>query len=257
MLHRHNRTARSLIVIALLFAAAFSSPLFARASSPAGDAESLDGPSTAVLPSFAYLPLVQVAPPVPFVQKQPLPAWTAQWWLWMERLGSSPAYEFGDVDCSRGQTGNVWFLAGSFEEPNTEYSTRRCTIPADKSVMAPLYTAVWVNFPGENYTVAEKLKDLDETFSDTTPGSAFGKICDLISTIDGINVPHTRLQSSPFLLFDDPEAVQDGFWIAFDLAPGTHEIHIGGTLCAFGEPPATPPGAIRDRVDATYFVTVE
>src|SRR6266487_5795577 len=63
--------------------------------------------------------------------------WNASWWQWLFSVPTSKnqAFETGAVDCSVGQSGNVWFLAGSFSSGTI---TRSCTIPAGKALFIPL-----------------------------------------------------------------------------------------------------------------------
>src|SRR5690242_19691475 len=62
--------------------------------------------------------------------------WSASWWQWAHgtpvHTGDAvthPVVDTGDVDCSIGQTGPVWFLAGTFGFPSAYTATRRCEIP--------------------------------------------------------------------------------------------------------------------------------
>ena len=65
--------------------------------------------------------------------------WNARWWQWSFSVPASknPALATnGALDCSVGQSGNVWFLAGQFLSAGT--FTRSCTIPAGKALFIPL-----------------------------------------------------------------------------------------------------------------------
>src|SRR6266545_2284598 len=71
------------------------------------------------------------------------------WWNWVVQfpLATNPIVEDGAVDCTRGQTGKIWFLAGNFGgaagEPNP--SNRTCTMPGGKALFVPLANSVfWV-----------------------------------------------------------------------------------------------------------------
>src|SRR5215210_4141888 len=54
--------------------------------------------------------------------------WTARWWQWAYSIPRDvhPAYDDSGKYCAEGQSGPVWFLAGTFEHPAERY----CTIPA-------------------------------------------------------------------------------------------------------------------------------
>jgi hypothetical protein len=67
--------------------------------------------------------------------------WGAEWWKWAygAPVDSNPVLdttgEFADV----GQSGAVWFLAGSFGET----LTRTVTVPSDKVLFFPIVNSVW------------------------------------------------------------------------------------------------------------------
>ena len=63
--------------------------------------------------------------------------WNASWWQWLFSVPASKNQELmnGAVDCTVGQSGNVWFLAGSFSSGTF---TRSCTIPVGKALFIPL-----------------------------------------------------------------------------------------------------------------------
>src|SRR6187200_1961466 len=53
--------------------------------------------------------------------------WSAAWWQWAEATPTSvnPVLDRTGAQCAQGQTGHVWFLAGSF---GTDVLNRSCTI---------------------------------------------------------------------------------------------------------------------------------
>lgn len=190
----------------------------------------------------SYLPLVVNT------QIRPRAEWTAQWWQWIEALNSEPLYEEGDVDCARGQSGDVWFLAGTAGGPP---ATRTCTIPEGTVLLVPLQNAAWSNEGAEDLSVEEKRAVLEAVYSVTDPGILNSKICGLESQVDGKDVPYMRLQSPTFLRLDDPESVSDGFWFAFQPSVGAHQVVFSGTLCDFfSDMPIF-------EIAVTYEITVE
>jgi len=185
-----------------------------------------------------YLPIVDGPPPEATLVTAPAD-WSAGWWQWNEALDFQPVLELGDIDCSLGQSGEVWFLAA--HRPNltgvpANEAVRRCTIPARKTLLAALYAMNWHNDPGENLTVDEKRAVLDAVFSDQVPGDYLGgtQICRLQALLDGKTVPYQRLKSPPFQHLQDPQTIADGFFVAFQLPPGAHIVIVAGALCAFG-----------------------
>jgi hypothetical protein len=164
-----------------------------------------------------------------------------EWWTWAGQfpLADSPITEDGAVDCSRGQAGKIWFLAGNFGgaagEPNP--SNRSCTIRPGKALFFPISNSLfWA--PEDGADVAEVRQKANE---------AINQISELDVRIDGQPVADPfayRAQSPPggFALpfgplldsFGFPEtpdprdpAVADGYWILLaPLSRGTHEIVI-------------------------------
>ena len=63
---------------------------------------------------------------------------SGEWWEWAFSTGFSQFGE-GDVDCAAGQSGGIWFLAGTFGDP----AERHCTIPAGKRLFLPLANSVF------------------------------------------------------------------------------------------------------------------
>ncbi|PYJ19840.1 MAG: hypothetical protein DME99_11560, partial [Verrucomicrobia bacterium] len=63
--------------------------------------------------------------------------WGAQWWRWAYSFPAAqfPPLQAGEVDCSLGQSGSVWFLAGTAGQGPV---TRSCTIPAGKALFFPI-----------------------------------------------------------------------------------------------------------------------
>jgi hypothetical protein len=64
--------------------------------------------------------------------------WSVRWWqwVWSQAATNSPIADTGD--CSAGQSGPVWFLAGAFVSTPL---TRTCTVPAGKALFFPIYNA--------------------------------------------------------------------------------------------------------------------
>ena len=178
--------------------------------------------------------------------------WSAVWMAWLEATDFAPLFEEGDVDCSVGQSGSVWFLAGT----GGGAATRNCTIPTGKVLMFPLLNVWWSNSPGENLTVAEKRIILDELLNDTAPGLLNSKVCQLHSSVNGEPSLYSvyaqaRTQSPPFDFQGDRRAIVDGYWVMLNLPEGAHTLQFGGGLCDFDS------GDLIFDVDVTYNLTVE
>ena len=62
--------------------------------------------------------------------------WGEQWWRWAYSfpLAQFPPSQSGELDCGLGQSGSVWFLAGTVGQGPV---MRSCTIPAGKTSVFP------------------------------------------------------------------------------------------------------------------------
>ena len=65
--------------------------------------------------------------------------WGTQWWRWAYSfpVDQFPPLQSGDLDCAAGQSGPVWFLAGTAGQGPV---TRSCTIPTGKAIFFPIIT---------------------------------------------------------------------------------------------------------------------
>ena len=181
------------------------------------------------------------------------------WWNWAGQfpLATGPITENGAVDCSRGQRGKIWFLAGNFGGAAGEVnpSERTCAIPRGKAIFIPLADSLfWVPEDGADVDAVRQLAN-----------GAIDAVSELEATIDGVVVPDLfayRAQSSPGgfalkfgpLLADfrfgplpDPRdpAVADGYWLLIEpLSRGAHTISVRSTI------------APDTTIDVTYNITV-
>jgi hypothetical protein len=196
---------------------------------------------------------------------------TAGWYQW--QAANYPDFSFGDgeVDCSLGQNGPVWYLGGT----GGGAAERTCdeAIKGHKHLMFPLVNVNFANDAnlGENLTVEEKREILDKLFTET-PDDILpfnSTVCNLQVEIDDQPavydlVPIVRTQTAPFYwysingdgdYFEDAETVADGFWAVLPpLARGEHTIHFTGGLCIIDD------GKVDTEnpwfpVDVTYHVT--
>jgi len=207
--------------------------------------------------------------------------WAAKWWQW---AFDTKFAQFGDgaVDCSAGQKGNVWFLAGVLPNSNPQPS-RACLykIPRGKILFFPLVNYGFWNPDGScpanqsfNCTVAQKRENANGFFSDQIPGNLGGTYaCQLSATVDGVPVqtvgyPIVRTQSPVFPLnypnsllgyVVDPETIDDGYYVAIPpLEKGKHTIKFTGGICGFDQSPKdiAEGGTAIFLLDVTYHLTV-
>lgn len=66
--------------------------------------------------------------------------WTARWWQWVLSIPAdrNPLTDATGEFCDEGQSGPVWFLAGTFETS----AERSCTMPQGKHIFIPVFN--WI-----------------------------------------------------------------------------------------------------------------
>jgi hypothetical protein len=178
--------------------------------------------------------------------------WAAEWWKWAygAPVDSNPVLdttgEFADV----GQSGAVWFLAGSFGET----LSRTVTVPADKFLFFPIVNSVW---PGP-------LTLRDGRYYVESHVDAVVDDGELSCEIDGVSVPDLESYRTStargdeyfiFLprdnLFGVPAGLEGptvdaGIYLMLrPLSAGEHSIHIFAS------------DDVSFTVDVTYELTVE
>src|ERR1700737_919909 len=72
--------------------------------------------------------------------------WSARWWQWLVSIpaATNPNLTSGTVDCTLGQSGQVWFLGGSFGDKPSY--TRSCTIESGKDLLVTPLTGLFGEF---------------------------------------------------------------------------------------------------------------
>lgn len=176
--------------------------------------------------------------------------WSARWWQWAISIpvATNPILSDGNVDCTLGQTGNVWFLAGNFGG----VSVRTCTIE-NKPLFFPVFNFVAFD-PFPNETILDLRKQVEAPIDAATGLSV---------EIDGAAAPNPfdfRVQSPVFQVVIPPQQppgqsfligrgvhptmVTDGYWMLVKpLGAGTHTVRIEATAPGFS-------------LDVTYNLTV-
>jgi hypothetical protein len=174
--------------------------------------------------------------------------WSARWWQWAGSIpaGVNPVTDTTGEHCDEGQTGHVWFLAGTFGGE----VTRECTIPPGQTLLIPL-----VNFAADNFVCVDP--DSNFTFDELRDIAAanIDLVGDISLVVDGVALTGLngyRVQSpTPFdvtLPVDDVFApicgdsyprvipsVADGFYVMLaPLSAGEHTITVHGEIPDFG-----------------------
>lgn len=213
---------------------------------------------------LAAKPNPGVAPPNSNPHGASYAQWGAAWWQWVFALHANvplnPLRTTGDVDCSYGQSGQVWFLAGTLTSGST---SRNCQVPTGTWLFFPVLNAWSDNVAVSRPVTVETLKEQAAFYADAS---------ELHATIDGVPVQKLfayRAAAAPFgytVPADDNmlqyfganvpgtdwpstfifPAASDGYWLMLEpLSPGSHTINFGGTGKNTGF-----------QIDITYTITV-
>lgn len=226
--------------------------------------------------------------------------WSASWWQWLYGTPTSTLAAFSTtqsgtpaapaaIDCAAGQTGHVWFLAGTFA-PTTQPSApvprsdvyRTCTVPPGKALFFPLLNDEFDNLscdavgnPTATTLTAADLTALARTaINDILPGSMGASVDG--TSISGLYDGHTRYRAhSPWFSYTlpadnvgsvvgckfpagtmppSPKATADGVYLMLEpLSPGKHVIHFGGETKV---PNGQPGGPLDFIQNINYTITV-
>jgi hypothetical protein len=186
--------------------------------------------------------------------------WSAKWWQWILQIpaATNPNLDTTGANCAEGQSGQVWFLGGSFGTLPADI-VRDCTIPAGKSILTPVlnYAAGAALFDCDGPAAPYNIPCASFTFGGKTGVDALREearvsinataIPEVVS-LDGVRLSELasyRAQSPVFSFsltinniisylagipdFQPPgtytPAVSDGYWVMFTpLTPGRHTI---------------------------------
>ena len=209
--------------------------------------------------------------------------WSEKWWQWVYSLPTTHNPLFDTADASTGQTGDVWFIGGSF---SGNPAMRTAVVPKDKLLFIAIITGEFDNADCDDngHRISDGLSVSDlRALVQVYPDSAQNVSC----TIDGVPVSgltdavHSdyRVQSSSpngfsyelagmnnILNFEGVSCwtnahngpihvdantyhpVADGIYVMVaPLAPGSHMIHFHADAMSGGSPFVQ---------DATYNITV-
>jgi hypothetical protein len=169
-------------------------------------------------------------PPDAIVANRTQEDWSRVWWQWaasFERYESPVADQTGER-CAAHQSGDVWFLAGTYE---TQRTFRTCRVPRGKHLFFPLI----------NYVVMPKGAPSCEFIINTAARVTDG-VSNLVLRIDGERhddlVRHRQVTRSCFDIGElvtppvrmYPSAANGYYAMLRPLPPGTHVIDLGGIL---------------------------
>jgi hypothetical protein len=172
------------------------------------------------------------------------------WWQWAlaAPVPVNPVLDPTGEDCGVGQSGEVWFLAGTFGGS----ATRSCSVPAGRALFFPVLNSAFIaTEPGETEEMVH---------SGTTARIDSVDTSLLAAEIDGVaidDLAQYRAHSPTFFVTLPVDnmfgvaggmygpAATDGFWLmSAPLSPGAHTIHFRGVF------------ASGLTVEVTYHLTV-
>jgi hypothetical protein len=179
--------------------------------------------------------------------------WSEAWWRWAMSIpaAQSPLGDTTGAQCGVGQSGPVWFLAGT---PGGQ-ATRHCTIPAGKAILVPIINAEWsvaeanANASGGGCFVPGVISGTSEQALRACAAAQIDHVKVVEASVDGTplrDLQQYRVASGLFSfnavdanIFGVPagttSSVSDGYWVLLaPLSPGTHTIHFRG-VAAFPE----------------------
>lgn len=165
------------------------------------------------------------------------------WWKWIFSIpaSESPLFESGAVDISAHQSGNLWYLAGSWVGP----VVRSGTVPAGKRIFAPIVNYI-NDYPCPDPAFQPAPGESMEAFLLRTGNDALGYPADIFLEIDGVpqqNLADYRAAShlftfqadaswvgggDPCITGEPQPAVAIGYSFLLEpLTPGEHTLHFG------------------------------
>jgi hypothetical protein len=168
--------------------------------------------------------------------------WSAAWWQWAGSIPSdtNPIGDTTGEFCDLGQSGPVWFLAGTFGGT----AERTCTIPAGRAILYPLINQVWIDCPPP--ATDTDLSDAEVGWIMATTTAAGDNACQLASTLDtfysatfgtelptpisSLQVPAVRTQSP--MQGKSGRVISEGYWVMLPpLQVGEHVLTLHGANC--------------------------
>ena len=212
------------------------------------------------VPAFADNPNPNILPINSSPHGQTYGEWAARWWEWALSIPAdqNPVADSTGQFAGVGQSGPVWFLAGSFGGD----VERNVAIPAGKSIFMPVYnwifgSSVWDCEP-TNPGVPCDVPTLRQKAAENTTSALVVE-----AWIDGVQVKNIRnyrgISPQPFLIvlpevnvLGNPAGiyypqVADGYWLMLTpFAVGTHTIVVH----------VIPNPSVGSEYTATYHLTV-
>ncbi len=190
---------------------------------------------------------------------QPYGVWSGVWWQWAYSFpaDSNPVSDPTGEFAALGQSGSVWFLAGTFGTT----VTRTVTVPAGQTLFFPIMNQIWINMPEFGDAPWSPEQNL---YARALVADMIDQGINLACEIDGVAVNDITSYrcTTPFgaeYMVTLPEnnvwgipagtygpSVDDGYWLMLTpLTPGKHTIHF------------TAANSSGWNLEVTYHLTVK
>lgn len=169
-------------------------------------------------------PLIPPTKPVAGASQE---EWSKRWWRWALSFDDddSPVADRDGRLCAEGQSGPVWFLAGTYGSART---VRSCRVPAGKTLFFPLIN--YVTFEPDD--ADESCTSLKKRAAELTPAPDA-----LVLEVNGRRftglAAHRQATRRCFHIADDDDtrAAGNGFYVALGpLKKGRYTLNFGGIL---------------------------
>jgi hypothetical protein len=187
--------------------------------------------------------------------------WSAEHWQWLYSLPADKHPLFDTADVSTGQTGDVWFIGGTYTTATDTNgvthgtATRDCVIPQGKALFFPLIDAESSIAEGNGTNFAQLLAssqgliDGVDTLGCSIDGQTLTNLASYRASSDLFTwgpLPTNNVfgDSVNFPAGTTSPSVSDGYYLLVQpLSPGDHSIHFTGGVPGF-------------QLDITYHLTI-
>ena len=197
-----------------------------------------------------------ILPPNSAPQGKTYGEWSALWlkWAFEPPQATNPLFGSGPVNCAQGQSGRVWFLAGTSAPGNAVY--RMCSIPAGISLFFPVGNAFCAGDDFPNGFADERacatslapdrnyLVEIDGLRVNGLEGGLFETLYRAFSPPFDLVLGSDNLFNAPAGTYS-PAAGDGAYLFLAPLTPGMHTIHIHAEFATGGQ------------IDVTYQLTVQ
>lgn len=182
---------------------------------------------TLLLAAAALPARAQLVPPGKAIAGASQEEWSKRWWHWALSFEDedSPVADRDGRLCASGQSGPVWFLAGSYDSTRT---VRSCRIPAGKTLFFPLVNSIAFP-PDDEREACASLMLRAESLTEAPAALVLEVNGKRFSGLDA----HRQATRGCFLVAadDDAPAAANGYYVALGpLKAGKYTLHFGGIL---------------------------